>query len=907
MVDAGEGAELIPEERQHALLRLAEVHSATGEHLEAGERLEQAYALFPRADRAPLVQLYAALERWSAGAVEGATTALKAIREATHEAEGDEGRYVHRATSEVLNALDRDGEVARKGPRWRLLEQRLPPSIVEDECPGRSALKLALTALERPSDPLDDARLPTMAHLRHALEEAGLALIRLTLDESRIESALEQQALVILEEERSTETGFLLLMGYDPVARLLMLRDPRRLALTIRGVEDQWRRSALHGRGALLVGGDLEQLARVGLCADEHLDLVDHCDLDAEGNVPTQARVASLAVQAIAIAPDLPMPHKRHGESLVGQLRLGNIEPAPSGPFERWLATTRLRFPNAEWPFQIYAEALELQGRYEEAGIAWSDAMSWDPYDERNFIGQARVLAQQGRLGQADQMLRRASTLKSDDVETHVRRADLALADGRLEEADLLSEIAGEIDPDAVGVLMTRASVSERRDRLDEAMGLLQRVIRADPQHSFARVRLLRCHAHRGAWQEAENLAAEVYTLIPGVPRAWETAAWVAWATGDGERALSLTMTGLQRCGVDTELIHRAVGVIASLLAEADVEQAVTGLAELLSATPSTLLDAASSFSEHGWYPEAIHLAELARQLLPNDPNTTWRLVQILLSSTQLRRTEGEQIERLLEQTIEGTRGYPFPRIILAWRRLQQGEPTAALELLEGADVTMAPAPIWYLQARALEALERGDEASQVRARMPELFPDGVLEPVGLLRFVGLTDLCSDLLDLLLADLPDHVDARLELARTRGRLGAYPDQLSMFQEIDSKEVEGGRAVPLPWLLDAADEAGDWDLVERTSRALIAEVEQDSTSGFDAWRARAQLAGARLAQGDPGERLRLLERAPSHPDALAALVSIERRLGDPATADDEQRLQRVAPGTARSLEEKERHS
>jgi tetratricopeptide (TPR) repeat protein len=918
-VEAGEGADAFArlralagetdhdlEARQWVAVRLAEHLRARGEHREAGELLVQAGEAAPRSDGAPLLRLAGALCLWSGGEVDRAPRELRSLRDGTADPQNARESYAHRIASEVLDTLDRDPDAAATGPRWVELGEtwdRLRERLFAHRCPGAAALRMVRAFVGGGDEAGEDRVSPSMAYLRQALFERDVPSLRLVVDEDVVGAALELGLPLILEEERPTETGFLLVVGYEPTARLLALRDPRRLGPHLRNVEDQWRRSALHGRSGLLVvdaGIDEAALAARGLRHDARLELVDRCDLDPSGRVPSQARVAILAQEAIAEASELPALHQRHGQSLLNQLRMGNIEPAPAGPFERWLSETRQRFPDAEWPLQIYAEGLEAQARFEEAGIAWADATTRDPYDERNFLGQAAVLVKQGRLRAADRMLRRALTLRQDHAVAHRRRAEIALQEDRLEAAELFADIAIDLSAEDVETQLTRATVSERRGRLEEATGLLERVVREEPEHVFSRVRLLRRLAHAGDWAAADRLAAEVCSLAPGVARAWETAAWIAWAVGEGARSLSLAMTGLQRCGAEPPLVGAAVRTIATELEQDAARAALGELTDLLAGAPAAVLDAATALCHEGWYPEAVALVERAAELCPNDPNPTWRLVQVLMSTQELREQHVERIEETLRRTIEGSGGYPYPRVILGWRLLGR-DPAGTLELLGGADAALAPAPVWYLQARALAALGRVEESEQARRRLPELYPSGVLQSIPLLRLVGLHELCVGLLEPMLAEMPDSLDGKLELARTLGASGNRQAELDLLLEVETSNPE---RLPDSWLLDAAEHLGAWDVLERGARRVVEGVERDSSDGGDVWGARARLAGAALARtGEPGDLDRVLERAGQHPDVLGAAFRILSKLGLGRAEAVRRRLGAVAPGAARALAER----
>ena len=895
--------------RRWALLQLADLRRTEGQFDLAATLHTRAAGLFPEAEDAVLLRLAAALELWAGGDHAAALEQLTQLRDNTRtEHRAPEEHHVYRVAGEVLEVVERRPPEQPRGPAWVLLEGHRQ-TVVDGSrcCPGRAALLLVLgLPLEQDQGGTDQGPLSTMAHLRHALQQAGMETLRLKQQPALLEQVLAGGAMLLLEEERPTESGFLLLVGYDPVARLLLLKDPTRLPPLIRTWEDQVRRSALSGNGALLVAGPEDRQARQLLeqlrpQQDSDLELVDRCNLD-HGRVPAQARIASLAEEGIARAPDLPALHMRYGESLLEQIRMGGeLDFGPAGPFERWLAAARCRFPDAEWPLQIYARALELQERYDEAGIAWSDAMTIDPHDERNFIGQARVLAQQGWQERADEMLRQALILRQDQPGIMARRAEMALARDSLEEARLYAEMAAEMDPQNFGALMTRASVQEREGQAAGAMELLQRVAERDPEHIPARMRLLHHRVSRGDWPEASALSDQVCALIPGHASCWETATWVAWCAGQGVRAMELCLSGLQRCGPESSLLEITAQVLSSSLSDEQAARAAEQVTELLAASPPALLEIATGLSKRSWHEEAIEVAELTRRLLPRDPNPPWRLVQILMRQRPLQTPQWERIEALLEETVAGAGGFPYPRVILGWRRLEQ-DPEAALELISEANVEQAPAPVWYIQARALELLGRPQDADQVWGRLPEAFPGGVLESMGLLGELGMLQICEELLARLLVEMPQHHPARVALARIRGLGGDTAGQLKLLLEVEAEDED---AVPLPPLLEAAAEAARWDVVERTAGQVLEHVLRNSRSNYDVWPARARLAGACLARGHAEPRAQLLHQAPRHPDALAALYKIERRLEHPLAAEDSERLRRAAPGVWRTLQENHR--
>jgi hypothetical protein len=293
---------------------------------------------------------------------------LKKLREETS-SDGPLALYVNRSCASVLDAIDR-GLSSEHRKLWQpKTPGQIPPSSAG---PGQAIAWLVGEHLDIEIDV--GQPLPSLPFVKNALTAAGIATLRVVLDEESVAAALAAQAMILLEEERPTETGFLFIEGFDLESRLFLVRDPLRPGPFLRTIDEQWDRCALFGRSALIVAGlgvdarpRLDALEARGVVHDERLDALDRCDVDEVGRVPQQARVAALAEEALERAPELPLPRRRLGEAILEQMRLGVISPYRPGPYDSWFAETRYRFPNAEWPHQIHAQALELQNRIELA------------------------------------------------------------------------------------------------------------------------------------------------------------------------------------------------------------------------------------------------------------------------------------------------------------------------------------------------------------------------------------------------------------------------------------------------------------------------------------------------------------------------------------------------------------
>ncbi len=885
-------AETPGSERAWALSLLVDLTRGARDYAAAAAAFDALESDGPEAFDAPLVATCAALCRWAGGATELAIEALRELQERTRGGRGERAT-AHAWCGDVLDRLDRDPARRDAGPAW-VYAEAVPPPVASADDRGSAAGAVALARFGLDGAPIPPS--PDMATLRFHLRGRGLASLRAIATPACVEAALAEGALVIVEEERPTHTAFLVVLGVEPVAGLLLMHDPRRGGAYLTTLAEQRARAALFGGSALFVLGAgseadarRERLAAREVTHDARLDAIDACDLDAEGRVPPRARVSALAQDAIALAPELPSPHRRHGEAMLEQLRAGQLA---RGQLERWVAVTRERFPRAEWALQIYAQALEIWGRHHEAGIAWSDARALDAWDHRNALGGARAYQRIGDHVAAERLLRRALSLEPGHARALARLASLRLGAGDLPRAQVLSALAEEIAPDDPHVLNTRATVHEEEDRFEEALVLLRRVTGADARDTATRARLLRRLFHEGAWDEAGPVADAMVRSDPGDPYNWSDLAFVQVGRGDADGAAQAVLDGLARCGPERVLVDEAARVLGTLLDEAGRASFVQALDRALVASPLALMDVAVELTRRRLDEDGIRVALRARELLPRDPNGPWRAAQTLLALPEERAGGGSRIDALLAETIELAGAYPHPRVVLGLRTLAR-DPDEALALLQGADARRGPVLVWS----ALSALHaaRGEEADRARveARLAEVGPDALVDAASLLRNVGFAELALDLLGRALASDPAHRGARIEAARTHLREGDAAAAAAALRGAEPLDPHLETLVAIANL--------EWDAAARVAEEEVHRVTRRSASGaYDGWVMRGRLGGARLALGDVSHAARVRDLAGRHGDALAAMVGVMRRAGLDA-AEDAARLAEVAPGAWLTVE------
>jgi len=699
---------------------------------------------------------------------------------------------------------------------------------------------------------------------------------------------------VVLEEEQSRHAAFLLVRGVERTGGLILVSDPPQGGAIVRPLAEQWRRSALAGRGALVVCGTGEAgaarrraLEEAGVVDDPRLALVDRCHFDPSDPEVPFAHVAQLARQAIAAAPEIAMAHRRLGEALVAMLRLGNLD-SDERLVERWAGETRERFPDAEWAYQIYAEALELWERWPEALIAWCDATAIDPEDDRNLMGQVRAARRSGGFSGGRHQLRRALALRPADAQAWAWLAEEEMAADRLVDAELAAELAASLAPGAVPVVLLKASIAERRGALDEATGLLEAVA-AEPEAGQG-IRIWRRFLAAGRWDDLLGQSERILRLYSGSTGAWSLYMDTLIPLGQGDRAISAIFESIQR--VAEPPIENVSEILLAYATADALPGLLARLEEALGGKPDPVTRIARGIGVAGRAPEAKVLLERLAERHPDDPNVHYSLGQI-----RLRDGNRDGARAAFARAIELNEEFPWVRYLMGWLLLEGGEPAKAIEMAAPV-VDAAPVLFWDLIARALDKSDRAADAAELRKRLPEVAGD-ITEHAEFLRGKGMLEPLGDLLALA-AEREKTPEVRYHLSLCHATAGrhaeAVEEMLAAWREAPG--VGYGTA-----LLARAARGGRGDLLLEHGPAIAAECRRDSTRYADPWIPDALVAAAAAAAGDPARRLELLERAPRHAHALRALARASRSLGGTGDADFAL-LAAVAPGSAALIDHPE---
>jgi tetratricopeptide (TPR) repeat protein len=951
-------------ERREAMAFLGRLAAGARDFVAAADWYGKAYALLPQAAFAPHLAAAAGLAALWGGDLRRARASFKdALTSAHAEREHWEPRglgWVENAFARVDRAMAADPAFASAGPLSMPPPRSgsIPPgSVVKPSMsiPPPPAPALLATIPPRASSDdgagivqalatrygIADVSCPGkgIAHAAYALRRAGVEVFRGALSPELVEVAIALDRPLAIEEERPTRVGLRWVLGFERSHELLLVADPAEAGAEIVPFAVQRRRGALVADGALLVLGRGEDAARMqaalearGLAPDPKLHALDRCDVDQDGAVPPPQEVRRI-LDEIGMADSPPRAMDRMGAHLLAEYaaRRGDAR-----DFLAWYVAARERFPDTEWPVQRYAEFLERSGRTEEAAIAWAEAQHWDPEDERNVAGRGRALERMGRSAEAKACLLRASALAPKDDTATFWLACSAVSAGDVELAEVTAKVAVEQDPGHAGSRLLLADALERRKDRAGARASLEKAAELAPGDERSAVRLARSFAASAAWEDAARVLAPASDRTPVEPRpsvpdvavpapprsapvltddepqiagrvdAACTLAWVTWAARPSEpavladrRAAGLLRAAFKERPDDVVMLAELARVLYfGALPEDEAEERLVATARAFKDDANAWGNALIELGFRRLFVEAEALYEpLGRAMSEVPRQADWLVGRTMLYGSGAGfGTRAPAIERIL-RVADASPGFEWPNIFVA-AHFETEDPERALKYAARAGDRFAAAGL-SLSARIIEKLGREADAAEFRARLADIAPEPLAACARRLREAGFTSLARAVIEHASGRFEARADIRAEQLRAR-LLGGDADAVGLMVDLRA------RGVDLPWALavEIGARNGRWDLVIPAARGRAEQIVHNTLDQSDPWIPRAVLAGALLAVGEEHERKALLEVCPRHPDALAVLVRIERRLGHALAAEDEHRLRETAPAAWRRLDRAE---
>ncbi len=872
---------------------LASLRAEAQQFTLAADALKECQERWPDADGQGRRLFERGIYCWLSGDFDDAHHLFRSTRDCT--SAETSVRHIARKWVADLERRDCQGEPDWVHASFATAEKKVPIPVGTPS--GEAARRLGVAFAKRPQTEATIA-IDSFAALRHQLEVAGVEIRRVALDETSLIAALEAGALIILGEERPLGVGFEAVVRFDRRSRTIVLRDGGRPGVCVRWLDDQWERSAFHGRSALLVLGEKnspqaqttgDALSAAEVIHDERFDRVDACDLDQQGQRPHRSRVDGLTERMIAELDSVAKSWQRRGVALRALQASGDLDNDDrNGPFQRWYAEARVRFESAEWAHQLYAEALEAESRYSEAGIAWSDAARLDDKDFRNYLGMARVRAATGFVSAAEKSVNRALVLEPSSAQAWTLSARLALARDQFDPAMLAADLAASLAPADVAVHHVRASVFEQRGQFDKACAVLATACEIDPDNVHSQARRCRRAIHAANWEEAQTSSRLLVERAPGQATSWTLASQVAFATGDLDAALAIARQGLEVVGPYSNIVSAfATAFVATATPQTDP----SSLAPLLIHSTEAPYIVTDALLVEKQIDVAQRLFDAMVASQPGAINPLWRRVQAMIRQPLITGALPEgTIEELLE-ICEKAGAFPFPRVLAGWL-LVDSDPTKALEIAAKADAEHAPPLVWTTLRHIFMKLGRGNEVAELNSRLESMDDEATFAAARGLADFGLVDAARAVLEQS-SWLKNSGPKRLceaFIANEEAHYAEVAAAMAAAVELDSLIKPGQMGA------QAASMAGQWERALAWSEPVCTELEKLSNDNFeDPWRWLAIRAVGLAAGGDPSAKEHLLRVAPEHPEVLRVLCQASSHKAETSFETWSSKLAHVAPG------------
>ena len=631
-----------------------------------------------------------------------------------------------------------------------------------------------------------------IATLWQTLEASSAAVWRVRLKREQIAPWLDAGLLILLAEERPAELGLAWLRGHDTQTGIVAVSALPDRGVTLRSWQDQQSRSRLHGMRALVIAGDDRAADTLAVSDDSEIAALDACYADDHGDPPPRTRVVSLAERAVTAAPDLQEAWMLKGNALLAQLEAGELPDSADGPFEEWYANVRDRFDDAEWASQIYAQALEYQGRDHEAAIMWTDALYQDDEDYRNHLAVARLAGTIGVQSSLD-MLREALCLHPGCHQAWTQATRELLTRDDLDRADFCSSVAVALAADDGAALLARGDTMERRGQSAAAEKQFRRAT-GDSDLGVSALSRLSVHAFlHGNFRAAADWAGTLREDCPDSARGWVFAELAGRGLDTADEVFAHMLFYSERHRVADFMIDEIADFLTDTWTGDQLLKRALAVCERLVST-SQDLNFARAIARRRPRVALAALEEL-RDTTSDAINWQWSLAQVLL---RLLREPGlgpdehgeltDRTSTALLTTIEYTGEFAYPRLCYSWIARRR-DPARAREILDGA-VPSAPAPAWWLAAQLADLGGDDEVVRALEERLDSLQDDDIAGAISLLRDFELHEAATALATRYIAQRPECAAIRIQGAISLATDGGVGDAASWLPDSPEGMNEG---------------------------------------------------------------------------------------------------------------------
>jgi tetratricopeptide (TPR) repeat protein len=221
-------------------------------------------------------------------------------------------------------------------------------------------------------------------------------------------------------------------------------------------------------------------------------------------------RAKKLADTALALASDSPDVHE-----VMGDIFIDASEPEDA---EDEFRMALMGEDSAALRTKL-AEALRLQGNFDEAITELRAAIKLDPRYARAHSGLGLALRAQRNLAESTAAYQEAIRLDPDLIDAHNGLAVVLANQGKLNDAVAEFHEIIRIDPDsAIGYYNLSYALADL-DRDVESAAALREVVRINPNHYNARFNLGELFRLEGKYDEAVKQFREYLRLAPDLPQ----------------------------------------------------------------------------------------------------------------------------------------------------------------------------------------------------------------------------------------------------------------------------------------------------------------------------------------------------------------------------------------------------
>ncbi len=222
-------------------------------------------------------------------------------------------------------------------------------------------------------------------------------------------------------------------------------------------------------------------------------------------------RALELAESALSLSPDSPDAH-----DVMGDILIDALEPeAAEAEFRKALS---VRADSSSGRTKL-AEALRLQGRFDEAVMELHEVVRVEPGFARAHSGLGLALRAQSKLPEAVAAYEEAIRLDPDLIDARNGIAVAFANQGRLEDAVAQFREIIRVDPDSTIGYYNLAYALADLDRDVESAAALREVIRINPNHYNAHYNLGELFRLEGKYDESAKRFREYLRLAPDTPQ----------------------------------------------------------------------------------------------------------------------------------------------------------------------------------------------------------------------------------------------------------------------------------------------------------------------------------------------------------------------------------------------------